>query len=51
MRDILEVIGYIAIAVVVGVIGICIKESVGWLFDALIIVLGWGFLIWIWTKN
>lgn len=49
--EVLKLIGYIAIAVVIGAVGILAKESIGWMFDLLAIVLGWGFLIWMWIKK
>ena len=49
--EVLKLIGYIAIAIVIGAVGILIKESIGGIFDLLTIVLGWGFLIWMWIKK
>lgn len=45
----LKLVGYIAITVVIGAIGIAIKESVGGIFEIAIIIIGWAALIWIWT--
>ena len=49
--EILKLIGYIALVVVIGTVGICIKESIGGIFDFLLIILGWGFLVWMWIKK
>lgn len=49
--EVLKLIGYIALVVAIGAVGVCIKESIGGMFDIISIILGWGFLAWIWTKN
>ena len=49
--EVLKLIGYIALVVAIGAVGVCIKESIGGVFDIVSIILGWGFLAWIWTKK
>lgn len=49
--EILKVIGYIAATVVIGLIGISIKEAVGGIFDIAIVVIGWIALIWLLIKT
>ena len=50
-KDILEVIGYIAVMVVIGLVGIRIKEAIGWSLDIICIIGGWALLIWFLIKT